>query len=176
MSADGPFGHAKKDRQSTTKDWDRVGPTIDGVCLKRTRHIVTPNGLTTEAFRSDWTETGGPVGHVIHVALDAGSLTAWHAHAVQTDAIFPVRGRLLLVLFDDRPDSPSRSQLMVLRLDERDPQLVRIPPMVWHGLKPLQGPAAFLNIITHPYNYADPDEWRLPSDTDRIPFDIANAR
>jgi len=176
VSGDGPLGPAKKDQPSTTKEWERVGPAIDGVRLKRTRHIVTANGLTTEAFRSDWPETGAPVGHVIHVALDPGSVTAWHMHTRQTDAIFPVRGRLLLVLYDDRPGSPTPNQLMVLRLDASDPQLVRIPPLVWHGLKPLLGPAAFINIITHPYDYADPDEWRLPPDTDRIPFDIVNSR
>ena len=166
---------AKKDRQTTTSGWERVGATIDGVVLKRTRHIVTGNSLTTEAFRSDWPETGAPIGHVIHVAMDEGRMSAWHTHSIQTDGIFVVAGRMLVVLYDARPGSPTHGTVMPLRLDGHDPLLVRIPPMVWHGVKPLLGAAAFLNIISHPYNYADPDEWRLPPDTDQIPFDIVHA-
>ena len=64
---------------------------------------------------------------------------------------------------------------MVVRLDASDPALVLIPPMIWHGVKPLFGPASFLNIFNRPYSYADPDEWRLPIDTNQIPFDLVNA-
>jgi len=166
----------KKDVQSTTRTWERVGPTIEGVTLKRTRHIVTANSLTTETFRSDWPETGAPIGHVIHVAMDPGRLSAWHTHRRQTDSIFVLSGRLLLVLYDNREGSPTHGNIMSLRLDEKDPMLVRIPPLVWHGVKALLGAASFLNIISHPYNYEDPDEWRLPPDTDQIPFDFLKAQ
>lgn len=166
---------ARRDTQSMTAEWERVGQRIDGVLLKRTRHIVTGNGITTELYRSDWTETGVPVGHTILVALDAGRVSAWHAHETQTDGFFVVVGRLLLVLFDDRPQSPTRGRTMTLRLDAADPQLVLVPARVWHGVKPLGGPASFINLITHPYRYDDPDEWRLPRDTDQIPFDILSA-
>jgi dTDP-4-dehydrorhamnose 3,5-epimerase len=176
VANDGMLPSARKDRQTATRDWDRVGPTIDGVTLKHSRHIATANSLTTEAFRSDWPETGSPTGHVIHVAMDAGRLSAWHTHRIQTDGIFVLAGRMLLVLHDRRPDSPTNSRTMSLRLDGQIPLLVRIPPMVWHGVKPLLGPASFLNIISHPYNYEDPDEWRLPPDTEQIPFDIVQAQ
>jgi dTDP-4-dehydrorhamnose 3,5-epimerase len=166
----------KKDVQTTTNAWERVGPTIAGVTLKRTRHIVTANSLTTEAFRSDWPETGAPVGHVIHVAMDSGRLSAWHMHRRQTDGLFVLAGRMLIVLYDGRENSPTHGTIMSLRLDGQDPLLVRIPPLVWHGVKPLLGPANFLNIISHPYNYEDPDEWRLPADTDQIPFDILKSQ
>jgi dTDP-4-dehydrorhamnose 3,5-epimerase len=166
---------AKKDAQSTTAEWERIGSTIDGVALKRTRNLITGNSLTTELFRADWPETGYQIGHVIHVAMDAGRISAWHCHTLQTDHIFVVAGRMLLALYDSRPDSPTHGRVMSLRLDAQDPQMVRIPPQVFHGVKPLIGAAAFVNIITHPYNYTDPDEWRLPADTDQIPFDIGKA-
>src|SRR5271157_550921 len=135
---------AIKDVQTTTANWDRVGAVIAGVVLKRTRHIVTGNSLTTETYRSDWPETGAPIGHVIHVAMDEGRISAWHTHGIQTDGIFLLAGRMLLVLYDARPGSPSHGAVMSLRLDGRDPLLVRIPPMVWHGVKPLRGAASFL--------------------------------
>ena len=175
MASEGMPG-GKKDVQTTTRAWERVGPSIDGVVLKRTRHIVTANSLTTETFRSDWPETGAPIGHVIHVAMDGGRLSAWHTHRRQTDGIFVLSGRMLVVLYDNREGSPTKGTIMPLRLDGSDPILVRIPPLVWHGVKPLLGPASFLNIISHPYNYEDPDEWRLPADTDQVPFDILKAQ
>jgi dTDP-4-dehydrorhamnose 3,5-epimerase len=166
---------AKKDHQSTTADWDRTGPTIADVKIKRTRHVVTANGTTTETYRRDWLETGYDAGHVIHVALSAGRISAWHAHELQTDGIFVVAGRLFLALYDARSTSPTYRESMILRLDADDPTLVLIPPLIWHGLKPLVGPTAFLNIFNRPYNYEDPDVWRLPVNTDQIPFDIVNA-
>ena len=166
---------ATKDTQTTTPSWDRVGPVIDGVALKRTRHIVTANSLTTEAYRSDWPETDSRIGHVIHVSMDEGRVSAWHTHSIQTDGIFVLTGRMMVAMYDARPDLPTHRAVMFLRLDGRDPVLVRIPPMIWHGVKPLRGAASFLNIISHPYNYADPDEWRLPPDTNQIPFDIIHA-
>jgi len=167
---------AVKDKQTRTKDWGRVHPVIDGLTIKPTRNIVTGNGITVEAFRSDWPETGYDIGHVIHVSLDAGAVTAWHCHETQRDGIFVLTGRVLLVAYDPREDSPTKGQTTAVRLDGSDPTLVSIPPLVWHGLKALHGKEAnFLNIITHPFKYEAPDEWRVPKDSPEIPFDIVNA-
>lgn len=167
---------AVKDRQTRTRDWKRVGPLIDGMTIKQTRNIVTGNGLTVEAFRSDWAETGRDIGHVIHVSLDAGAVTAWHCHEKQTDGIFVLSGRVLLVAYDSREDSETKGQTSAVRLDAADPTLVSIPPLVWHGLKALHGKEArFLNIISHPFAYEAPDEWRVAKDSPEIPFDIVNA-
>lgn len=165
-----------KDRQSMTKDWERVGPVIEGVKLKRTRHIVTANSLTTELFRSDWAETGRPFGHALYVALNPGGISAWHWHEIQTDAIFVVSGRLLVALYDRRQSSTTCGMPMVLRLDASDPVALVIPPGVVHGVKALISPTAFMNVISHPYDYENPDEWRLPPSSDQIPIDIVDAR
>jgi dTDP-4-dehydrorhamnose 3,5-epimerase len=165
-----------KDTQNMTRDWERVGATIDGVALKRTRNIVTANSITTELFRSDWSETGHGFGHAIHVALNAGAITAWHWHEIQTDGVFVVSGRMLACLYDRREQSKTHGVSMILRLDACDPQLLLIPPGVVHGFKALISPVSFVNLISHPYVYEDPDEWRLPVSTDLIPIDIVNAQ
>lgn len=169
-------GHVTKDRQSMTKDWNRVGPMIDGVKLIRTRHIVTGNSITTELFRSDWAETGQPFGHLIHVALNEGGISAWHWHEIQTDGIFVVSGRVLVALYDRREASKTHKMSMLLRFDACDPVALVIPPGVVHGVKALMSPAAFVNFISHPYDYENPDEWRLPQSSDQIPIDIVHAR
>jgi dTDP-4-dehydrorhamnose 3,5-epimerase len=166
---------ATKDKQTRTSDWRRVMPMIDGVTIKSSRPVVTQNGTTVETYRSDWAETGRQIGHVIHVTLLPGKLTAWHCHEKQTDGIFVIAGRAFLGLYDARDGSPTKGTGMRLRLDAADPTLVTIPPLVWHGIKVLIGPMSFLNLITHPYDYEAPDEWRVPPDHPEIPIDIINA-
>lgn len=167
---------AVKDKATRTSDWQRIVTPIEGLTIKQTRNIVTGNGITVEAFRSDWAETGRDIGHVIHVSLDAGAVTAWHCHEKQIDGIFVLTGRMLLVAYDPREDSKTKGKVTALRLDASDPTLVCIPPLVWHGLKALHGKEAnFLNIISHPFAYEGPDEWRVPKDSPEIPFDIVNA-
>jgi dTDP-4-dehydrorhamnose 3,5-epimerase len=51
------------------------------------------------------------------------------------------------------------------------PALVTIPPRVWHAVRNLSStPSMMLNLTDRAYSYEDPDHWRLPADTDRIPF------
>jgi dTDP-4-dehydrorhamnose 3,5-epimerase len=46
-----------------------------------------------------------------------------------------------------------------------------IPPGVWHGLQNLgSGDALMLNLPTAAYVYEDPDHYRLPFDTEEIPY------
>jgi len=51
------------------------------------------------------------------------------------------------------------------------PTFIVLPPGIWHGLQNLGSTdALILNYPTHAYDYADPDHWRLPYDTDQIPY------
>ena len=49
--------------------------------------------------------------------------------------------------------------------------MIVLPIGVWHGLQNLGSTDALvLNFPTRPYIYEDPDHWRLPMDTDQIPY------
>lgn len=134
-------------------------------------NIVTANGITAEVYRNDWMLTPPEVRHVIHVRLHAFAVTAWHRHLRQTDRIFVTDGSLRLVMFDAREDSPTRGLVSELRLSRMRPMTVTVPPGVWHGLQNLAGQeCGFINFFDHAYDYADPDEWRLPLDTPEIPY------
>jgi hypothetical protein len=51
------------------------------------------------------------------------------------------------------------------------PTFVVIPTGIWHGLQNLgSSDALVLNFPTEAYSYEDPDHWRLPFDTDQIPY------
>ncbi|HEX5309240.1 MAG TPA: cupin domain-containing protein [Solirubrobacteraceae bacterium] len=162
---------ASKDKAHMTPDWALRGERIDGVTVREVKHIVTANGHTTELFRDDWGVVERPVVQMIHVSLRPGALSAWHMHKLKTDHLFVVSGMLKLALYDDREGSPSKGQVDVFHLSGMRPMLVVIPPGVWHGLQTLSPEScSFVNFFDNAYDYNDPDDWRLPPDTDEIPF------
>lgn len=160
-----------------TKDTAHISPTgvltrtlIDGSVVRESHHIVTANGITTEFHREDWGILG-TVRHAIHVALRPGALSAWHRHHRKTDHLMPIGGHLRVVLYDGRAGSPTHGQLDVHHLAGVRPQLLVIPPDVWHGVQNLGAePACFVNYFDIAYDHADPDEFRLPADSPEIPY------
>ena len=91
-------------------------------------------------------------------------------HDRKTDHLFVVAGHLQAVLYDDRDGSPTRGKLDVLHLSPMRPTLLVIPPHVWHGLQNLEATTStFVNYFDEQYAYDNPDDWRLPADTERSP-------
>ena len=162
---------AIRDAAQITPEGDVRRNLIDGVRLREVRNVVTRNGVTTEIYRYDWESAPLHVAQAIHVSLRGRAISAWHCHERQTDRIFVVQGSIRLVLFDDREASATRGKLDVLLMSPLRPTLVTIPPGVWHGLQNLEpDTSTFVNLFDHAYRYDDPDEWRLPPDTDAIPW------
>jgi dTDP-4-dehydrorhamnose 3,5-epimerase len=166
--------NARQDGQSVTPDWQRTEIAIADVKIVPTRYVPTRNGLTSECFRSDWPATGYDVGHAIINRWDRPITTDWHCHRTQIDHAVVIAGRVIIALYDDRPKSPSFGKTMAIRCDWASPQMVVIPPSVFHAFKVVTAPALLLNSITVPYRYADPDDWRITrEDASKIPLDLA---
>lgn len=162
---------AKRDGATVGRDHALLRSYIDGVVVHDVRNIVTRNGLTTEVYRNDWPGVAMAPAQAIVVTLRAGSVSAWHLHRAQHDRFFVVSGTLKAVFYDDREGSPTRGRVDELFLDRARPCLVGLPPGVWHGLAPMGGgDATFLNFFDRLYDHTDPDEWRLPPDSDAIPY------
>jgi dTDP-4-dehydrorhamnose 3,5-epimerase len=161
----------RKDAAHIDRDWVLERHLIDGVRTREVRNVVTSNGVTTELFRPDWGIVDGTVEQAIHVALRGGALSAWHQHRERWDFIFVVGGHLRLVLYDPREDSPTHRQVDVLHLSPARPMLTAVPPWVWHGVQNLSNDvSSFVNLFDRPYDYDDPDEWRLPPSAPEIPY------
>ena len=81
-------------------------------------------------------------------------------------------GMVKLVIFDNRPDSPTYRQINEFYLGEIRPQVIVVPRLCYHGWKCVsQEEAMILNCVTRPYDHKSPDEYRLdPHDNDVIPY------
>ena len=168
----------EKDGQSITQDWTFVtADLIEGVALKEIRNVPKQNGYLTEIFRQDWFDGLEHVDQIFQVVLFPGGLSAWHAHAKTTDRLFVSDGLVRVALYDDRPESSTRGRINEFRLGTIRPGLVAIPPGVWHGVQNIgDRTSTILNIVDAAYDYESPDHWRLPSDTDEIPFSFGRKR
>jgi dTDP-4-dehydrorhamnose 3,5-epimerase len=144
---------------------------IHGVQVKPLRVIPDERGRLMEILRRD-DPLFEKFGQVYMTTTYPGVVKAWHFHKLQDDNITVVKGTLKLVLYDDRDGSPTRKELNELFLGEHHPLLVHVPKHVHHGWKCIGiEEAIVINCVTEPYCYKDPDEHRLPFDTDQIPYD-----
>lgn len=165
------------DPQMVNPEWERLNqPQIDGVVVHEVKHVLAAGGFLTEIFRSDWNLPGKGIDQIFVRVLEGGAISAWHCHAVTTDRLFCLSGRMLLVLYDGRRDSPSAKTILQLRIGHERPALVVVPCGVWHGIKNLmQAPAILLNAVDEAYTYEEPDHWRVAPESGEIPFDFGAA-
>jgi len=164
----------EKDRQLVRSDWSPVGDAaIDGVVAKQIANVLAAGGYLTEIWRADWGLDPLPATHFFQRLLEAGMASGWHSHRLTTDRLFCATGRLLLVLYDGRRGSPRHGVTASFRFGAERPAIVVVPPGVWHGVRNIgAAPAVLLNIVDQPYDYEDPDHYRLPLDTPLIPFQL----
>jgi len=144
---------------------------IEGVVAKQLRMITDERGWLMEILRKDW-DVFETFGQVYITGAYPNVVKAWHMHKKQTDHLVCVKGLVKLALYDNRDHSKTKGEINEFIMGEKNPILVKIPPEVWHGFKTIgEETALVINIPTEPDNYKEPDEHRLPPDTDKIPYD-----
>jgi dTDP-4-dehydrorhamnose 3,5-epimerase len=130
-------------------------------------------GHLVEMFREDW-EMYDPEPAMSYYSLSyPGVIRAWHKHERgQIDHFVCPSGRIKVGVYDDRDDSPTKGEVDTFVIGEHNQQAIRISGDCWHGFKVIGNEQAMLvNFPTNLYDYDDPDEKRLPHDTDQIPLD-----
>jgi dTDP-4-dehydrorhamnose 3,5-epimerase len=144
---------------------------IEGVVTKQLGQFADERGWLIEILRSDW-EHFQKFGQVYVTAAYPQVVKAWHMHKKQTDNITCIKGMIKLVLYDDRKNSKTKGEINEFTIGEKNLLLIKVPPQVWHGFKTItEEYALVINIPTELYDYKEPDEHRLPPDTDKIPYD-----
>ncbi len=142
---------------------------IEGVLVAPLRQIPDERGKVMHMLRED-SPHFERFGEIYFSLVYPGVVKAWHLHKVMTlNYAVPV-GMVKLVLYDDRPGSLTRGELMELFIGESNYVLVRVPAGVWNGFKGVGPvPAVVANCATVPHS---PDEiLRLDPFTNEIPYD-----
>jgi dTDP-4-dehydrorhamnose 3,5-epimerase len=143
---------------------------IDQVATQQLRVIPDERGRVMEILRCD-DALFGRFGQVYMTTTYPGVVKAWHYHKKQDDFICCVRGMIKLVLFDDRPDSPTKGEVNQFYIGQYNPMIVKVPRMVYHGWKCTSDEEAMIiNVPTEPYNREDPDEYRLDPHVNNVPY------
>lgn len=114
-------------------------------------------------------------GQVYLTTARPGIIKGWHLHRIQTDHFCLIDGRARFVLYDDRPGSLTLGQIDEILCEGTAPQLIVIPPLVYHGFMNVgDRDAICLNCPTEPYNRLHPDEYHLDPRNNHIPYDWDN--
>lgn len=143
---------------------------IDGVKVKKLKVIPDERGRVMEILRAD-DDLFVKFGQVYMTTCNPGFAKAWHYHKLQTDNFTCIKGRVKLVLYDARPGSKTKGALQEFVISMDNPVLVQIPNGVYHGFECASDEECIMiNIPTETYNYKQPDEYRLPFDTEEIPY------
>ncbi len=109
-------------------------------------------------------------GEIYFSTVYRGAVKAWHRHREMTLNYACVFGRIKLVLYDDREDSPTRGEISEIFLGPDDYSLVVIPPELWNGFKGMSEPYAIVaNACTHPHDPARSE--RIDPFANDFPYD-----
>lgn len=144
---------------------------IKGVVVKNLKVIPDERGRLMEMLRKD-DEFFTGFGQVYMTTAYPGVVKAWHYHKKQDDNFVVVSGMMKVVLYDAREDSPTTGEVNEFFLGEHNPSLLHIPKFVYHGFKCISDrEAVVINVPSEPYNRKSPDEYRIPPQSDEIPYD-----
>jgi dTDP-4-dehydrorhamnose 3,5-epimerase len=138
---------------------------IQGVIVTPLRQILDERGKIMHMLRSD-SPNFEAFGEIYFSCVHPGAIKAWHIHKKMTLNYAVPHGKIKFVLYDERPESPTRGELQEIYMGPDNYCLVTVPPMVWNGFKGLgESMAIVANCATLAH---DPDEIMR-----RDPFDAA---
>jgi dTDP-4-dehydrorhamnose 3,5-epimerase len=144
---------------------------IKGVIQKKLKVISDERGFLMELLRAD-DEFFDTFGQVYMTAVYPGVVKGWHYHQNQTDYMACISGMIKLVLYDGRKDSPTYQEINEFFIGDKNPELIKILPGIYHGFKGIATqPALIINTINPPYNHEKPDEFRLAWDSPEVSYD-----
>jgi dTDP-4-dehydrorhamnose 3,5-epimerase len=141
---------------------------IQGVKITPLRQILDERGKIMHMLRND-SPLFQKFGEIYFSVVEPGAIKAWHIHKEMTLNYAVPHGKVKLVLYDDRPDSPSYKRLQEIYLGPDSYNLVTIPPLVWNGFKGVaQVPSLVANCSDIPHTPTEID--RMDPFTDKIPY------
>ena len=162
---------AQQDKSTVSIDGTPKQQLIDGVVI---RHAITQTderGTLWRFLTRPGTFIPRPLSTSTSLRSGLGKVRGWHVHHLHDDRIFISLGTLKVVLYDDRPDSPTYQMINKVYRTELDRTIMIIPKYVFHAHQNVGTTDALLvSMPTRAYNHEDPDVFRLPVNNDYISY------
>ena len=142
---------------------------IHDIIIEPLKEITDDRGKVMHMLRSD-----SPIfenfGEIYFAVINPNAVKAWKLHREMTLNLAVPFGKIKLVVYDDREDSPTRGHVQELIIGENNYNLVKIPPKLWNGFQGLSKTISIIaNCATLPH---DPKEVnRLAPSNDYIPYE-----
>lgn len=164
---------SRHDAVTVNSDGSSIKKLIDGVKVRYAMTQADERGTLTEVYDPRWGFDSSPLVYVYDVTINPGAAKGWVKHEFQDDRLFIRKGSCKVVLYDDRPDSPTNGLINEFVFTDFNRGLLLIPRLVWHGIVNVSNSEVmFMNMPTQPYNHARPDKIRLPVENDYIPYKL----
>ena len=115
--------------------------------------IISDNrGKVMHMLRTD-SQVFEKFGEIYFSTIYHQSIKGWHLHKESTLNYVCIKGKVKLVLFDNRKESSTKGVYQELILSPEDYFLVTIPPNIWNGFKGLdKNESIIANCLNLPHN------------------------
>lgn len=128
---------------------------IEGIIIMPLKKIPDERGCIYHMMRNDdpvFKQFGETYGSWVH----PGAIKAWHLHKTMIlNYVVPV-GKIKLVLYDMRENSPTKGGLMEIFLGKDNYVRVTVPPGVVNGFKGIGNEDSLvINIASEPHNQGE---------------------
>jgi len=142
---------------------------IDGVRIHPLRRIQDERGAVMHMLRADDAHFAG-FGEIYFSVIYPGVIKGWHLQARMVINYAVVVGNIKLVLYDQRPESPTHGRIQEIVFGQINYQLVQVPAGVVNGFTAVGDERAVVaNCANIPH---DPTEiTRIDPFTPSIPYD-----
>ena len=166
-----------RDKQTVTPDGESIAPLPAGVVFKDVITQIDERGSVVEMFDPRWGWHADPLVYAYTFTIRPGFIKGWGMHKLHEDRYFILFGEMEVVLYDERPDSPTFGLVSRIILSEYRRRLMNIPIGVWHAEQNIGNKdVVTVNFPTILYDHANPDKYLLPLNNDRIPFKFDSPR
>jgi dTDP-4-dehydrorhamnose 3,5-epimerase len=143
--------------------------TVAGVIVHPLAVIADDRGAVMPMLRADAPHFER-FGEIYFSIVNPAAVKAWHRHRAMVLNYAVPRGHVRVVVYDDRPASPTRGTVMEIETGESSYSLITIPAGTWNGFVGLgDAPSLVANCATLPHNPVEIE--RRPSDDPSIPYD-----
>jgi|TARA_B110000881_G_C18509153_1_gene481287 dTDP-4-dehydrorhamnose 3,5-epimerase len=125
---------------------------IADIEITKLKQIMDERGKIMHMMRVD-----NPIfkkfGEIYFSTVKPEFIKAWHLHKEATLNYACIKGKVKLVLFDDRKESKTLGEYQELILSPEDYFMVTIPPLVWNGFKGIdQEESIIANCMSIPHD------------------------